>query len=200
MSGTNQEDPAAPQGSGGTDGLPAKRGPFAYLLLVFFCWHGGFLIFSIIPRAPGQEDPGNPAMDFYRLLTAGRQVWNMFETIPVLHSLDVRLEGLGEKEGKITAGCLLPGFKPCPTPEQPRYYVLFHRLLLTPGGAAFREAYLRKAAQLFPARPGFGVGAGPSLVMDARYTRNLYHIRRDGRVSLWVTKSFAPDGTVEDSP
>ena len=185
---------------GEADGSSARSRLLRGLLLIFCCWHAGFLIISIFPRRLGQEDPGHLAMDLYRLLTGGRQLWSMFETIPVLHSLDARLEGEDETGGKITAGCVLPGFKPYPKPEQSRYYVLFHRLLFTANGVGFREAYLRKVAQLLPAQRGSMAGRNWVLVMDTAYTRNLVHSRRDGQLSLQFTKTFGPAGAGGNSP
>lgn len=189
-----------PDSSREAGGSPAKRRLLAGLLLIFCCWHAGFLIVSIIPRGPGQDEPGSPAMDLYRLLTGGRQVWNMFETIPVLHSMDARLEGEDEAGRTITAGCVLPGFTPYPKPESSRHYALFHRLLWSSNGAAFREAYLRKAANLLQNQRDSGARGNWSLVVDADYTRNMFYSRRDGLMSLRVTKTFGPDGQVGTSP
>lgn len=191
----NQEDvgDSAEHGShGDVAHASAKSRFFATLLLIFCCGHAMFLIFSIMPRSRGQDDPGSPAMDLYRLVTGGRQVWNMFETIPILHSLDARLEAGDATGRRITAGCVLPGFMPYPKPETSRYYILFHRMLATSSGAAVREAYLRKIAQLSSAQRGSGIGGPWSLVMDVEYTRNLFHIRRDGQISMPVTKVFGP--------
>lgn len=171
-------------------GVPMKSRLLTGLLLAFCCWHAVFLLISIIPAPPARDDPGNPGVDLYRLVLGGRQQWNMFETIPVLHSMDVRLEGEDEAGGKITTGCVLPGFKPYPKPEDSRYYVLFFRLMLFDNKVAFQEAYLRKAAQLISAPRSPGAGGKWSLVMDLEYTRNLVHSRRDGQVSMLLTKTF----------
>lgn len=128
-------------------------------------------------------------MDTYRLLTGGRQLWNMFESIPALHSLDMRIEMEDEAGGKTLVGCVLPGFQPYPKPEISRYYVLFHRLLASPSGDAFREAYLRNVASLLPAQKGSGKW---SLVKDAEFIRDLFYSRRDGQISLPVVTNFAP--------
>ena len=172
----------------------------AALLLIFCCGHAVFLIVSIIPRTRGQDDPGNPAMDLYRSLTGGRQVWNMFETIPVLHSLDARLEARDATGATITAGCVLPGFRRYPQPETSRYYILFHRMLATSSGAAIREAYLKKINQMPSPPRDFGSGGPWSLVMDVEYTRNLFHIRRDGQIAMPVTKVFGPASPGENPP
>ena len=200
MGSMSQDDAgAAPeQGSPAeAGGVPVRSCLLTGLLLAFCCWHAVFLVISLIPPPPGRDDPGNPAVDLYRLVLGGRQQWNMFETIPVLHSMDVRLEGEDEAGRKITAGCVLPGFKPYPKPEESRYYVLFYRLMLFDNKIAFQETYLRKAAQLISARRGSGAGGKWSLVMDLEYTRNLVHSRRDGQIPMLHTKTFAlpiPDG------
>jgi hypothetical protein len=173
------------------DGVPAKRRLLAGLLLAFCCGHAVFLLVSIIPAPPAQDDPGNPALDLYRLVLGGRQRWNMFETIPILHSLDVRLEGADAAGHKIIDGPVLPDFAPYPTPEDSRYYVLFYRLMFFDNKVPFRDAYLRKTAQLLQAARGSPVaGENWSLVADTAFTRNLFHIRRDGQLSMPVTKTF----------
>lgn len=160
------------------------------LLLAFCCWHAVFLLISIVPAPPAKDDRGNPTVDLYRLLLGGRQHWHVFVSIPLLHSMDVRLEHEDENGGKITAGCVLPGLKPYPIPEDTRYYQIFWRLAVFSNEVAFREAYLRKAAQILSALRGSGAHGKWSLVMDLHYTRNLFHSRRDGQLSMLFTKTF----------
>ncbi len=172
-------------------GVPAKHRLLAGALLAFCCWHAGFLLVSIIPGPPAQEAPGSPALDLYRLALCGHQRWNMFETIPVLHSMDVRLEGEDAAGHKITAGPVLPGFTPYPAPEDSRFYVLLYRLMFFDNKVPFRDAYLEKVAQLLRATRGVAAaGEKWSLVADTAFTRNLFHIRRDGQLSMPVTKVF----------
>lgn len=171
-------------------GVPIRSRWSTGLLLAFCCWHAVVLIISIIPPPPARDDPGNPAMDFYRLVLSGRQQWNMFETIPVLHSMSARLEGEDGTGGKITDGCVLPGFKPYPMPEDSRYYVLFYRMMFFDNKVAYRDAYLKKAAQLVSARQGSEARRTWSFVLDRAYTRSLIHILHDGQLSLPVRQAF----------
>jgi hypothetical protein len=170
--------------------VPVRGRMASALLLIFCCWHAVFLIFSIKPPPPARDDPGNPAVDLYRIALGGRQLWFMFETIPVLHSLDVRLEGEDAMGRKVTTGCVLPGFKPYPRPEDSRYYVLMFRLMFFDNKTAFRDAYLRKVAQLLAAARGPAAGKNWSLVVDTVFTRILSESRRDGQVSMPVTNTF----------
>ena len=192
-------DPMSPQDPGGVpdpgsaviaDGTPVRGRIASALLLIFCCWHAVFLILSIKPPPPARDDPGIPAVDLYRLALGGRQLWFMFETIPVLHSMDVRLEGEDAMGRKVTAGCVLPGFKPYPRPEDSRYYVLLFRLMFFENKTAFRDAYLRKVAQLLVAARGPDAGRNWSLVADTAFTRILSESRRDGQVSAPVTNAF----------
>jgi hypothetical protein len=184
------EDPrhGCPSGAGG---VPVKSRLLKGLLLAFCCWHAVFLLISIIPTPPGRNDAGNPALELYRLTLGGRQMWNVFDSIPVLHSMDVRLEHEDEKGGKTIAGCVLPGFKPYPKPEDSRHYQIFWRMASFPNEVTFQEAYLKKAAQFLPAQQGTGAPGKWSLVMDLEYTRNLVHSRRDGQLTMPLTKTFA---------
>lgn len=190
MSGKTPEDLAPQEGAApAVEALPRSRWARG-LLLAFCCWHAGFLLYSMIPAPAAQDAPGHPVLDFYRLALGGHQRWNMFETIPVLHSLDVRLVGEnGTREGA-TAGPVLPGFAPYPHPESARYYNAFYRLLLANETIAYRDAYLRKVAQLFPAHPSSAAGEQWMVVADQDYTRNIFHSRRGGPVSVMVTKTF----------
>jgi len=167
--------------------VPARRGLWSGLLLAFCCWHALFLVISIVPETPGRDETANPVLDLYRVAVGGRQKWNMFESIPTLHSLDVRLESEDENGNVTVVGPILPGFKPYPKPEDARYYVSFYRLVSV---EPFRDAYLRKVARLLPPRPAPEAGGRWSLVVDAEYTRHLFHIKRDGQVSTLATKAF----------
>lgn len=179
----------SPENGHPADGGSMKSRLLAGLLLVFCCWHAVFLVISVIPMPPARHGSGNPALNLYRTALAGRQDWDFFPTIPALHSMELRLEGVDESGGKLTTGCILPGFEPYPDPENLRYYVLFHLLLLSPDHVAFRDAYCRKANQLLSTHGGLGAGRNWSLVMDAQYTRNLFHSRRDGQLSAPVRKT-----------
>ncbi len=190
MSEPNQggEENAPDRGDSEDDGTtPPKNRWWKALLLAFCCWHAVYLIISIAPAAPSRGDRGNPVLDLYRLMFGGVQQWNMFDTIPVLHSLDVRFESKDATGAKITRGCVLPGFKPYPKPESARYYVLLGRLATFSNDTPYRDVSMRKAAGLLPPP---GAGESWSFVVDEGYTRNLFHIRRDGHISMPVTKTL----------
>lgn len=161
------------------------------LFLAFCCWHALFLVCSIIPVPPTRENPGNPAVALYRLVLGGRQEWNVFNSIPVVHSMDAWIEHEDEKGEKEIVGCVLPGLKPYPVPEETRCYQIFWRLAFFSDGLAFQEAYLKKAAQLLSSLRSPGARGKCSLVMDVEYTRTLSLISRDGQLSLPITKTFA---------
>ena len=190
------EHPSLPEAGVVAFRIPWLKG----LLLAFCCWHAVVLILSINPPPPAREDPGNPAMDFYRLALSGRQQWNMFETIPVLHSMGARLEGKDERGGIITAGCVLPGFKPYPRPEDSRYYVLIYRMMFFDNKVPYRDAYLKKLANEVSARQSTGERRTWSLVLDGAYTRNLVHILRDGQLAMPVSQTYALPTTGGSAP
>ncbi len=170
--------------------VPVKSRLLKGLFLAFCCWHAVFLVISIIPGPRGWDESRNPALNLYELVLGGQQQWNLFFTIPVQHSFDARLEGEDEAGGRITAGCVLPGFKPYPKPHNSRYYVLFNQLIFSSNLTGYRDAYLRKAGQLLPAQRESGAGEHWALVLDAQYTRNLFYSRRGGQMSLPFRKVF----------
>ena len=168
------------------------------LLLAFCCWHAVFLVISIIPAPPAKDDPPNLALDTYRLLFAGRQQLKMFETIPVQRSLSVRFQREDKTGNLVTSGCVLPGFKPYPEPENIRYYVLFYRMAFSADMAAYRDAYFQKAEPLLAVQYGEGAEEGErwKFVIEAEYTRHLTQIKRSGLLSMPFSKAF--DLTVAD--
>lgn len=169
------------------------------LLLLFCCGHALFLLWSLNPPPPIGDSRGHPAVEFYRAAFGGRQQWNMFDTIPVLHSLDVWIEGPGSEDAKPTLGCVLPGFTEYPEPEKARYYNAFYRLLLSNENVAYRGAYLRKVAQTLAVRKD--IANGPwSVVVRQEYTRNLFHVRRDGQIGMAVVNSFDLPGASDALP
>lgn len=171
-------------------GAPVSSRWLAGLLLTFCCWHAAFLLGSIIPAPPTREIPGNLALALYRLLVVGRQEWNVFNSIPVVHSMDAWLEHEDEKGDPITAGCVLPGLKTYPIPEETRLYQIFWRMTFVSDGIPFKEAYLKKAAQLLSAARGSAAREKWTLVLEVEYTRTLVLSRHDGQLSLPITKTF----------
>jgi hypothetical protein len=170
------------------------------LLLAFCCGHAVFLIYSVFPRRSAADDHKNAALDLYRLVFSGRQQWNLFYTIPLQHSMDIRLEGDDGTGGKIEAGSILPGLKPYPQPEEARYYGVFYRMLFSSDNVAYRDAYFRKAAQLLQDEGGAEAGENWSLVLDVEYTRTLFHSRRDGKMWMPFTKAFPLRDALTNSP
>lgn len=183
--------------SGGDSAGPAQRGPFpvknrvgAALLVGFCCWHSIFLIAAVVPRTVGRDERGNPATDLYRTLVSGPQQWNVFETIPLLHSFDARIQvddGRGHRE---TLGSVMPGFAPYPRPENARYYNVFYRMLLDPDRSAFLEAYLRKAGTQMRSPQGGAFTGHWALVVDVEWTRILGESRRGGALYVPATRAF----------
>lgn len=170
--------------------LRAKTTLWALLMLVFCCWHAGFLIVSILPRDKEARERGNPAMNLYRLFVGGDQHWNMFETIPQHHSLGARIEVYDEKGGRTILGSVMPGFSPYPDPEDARYYNVFFRILMDSEKSRLFHAYLRKIDALLGARHGNSIAGHWAMVVDVEWMRVLSEIRRDGVLYVPGTRSF----------
>jgi len=171
---------------------PAKGRVGAGLLLAFCCGHAAFLIASIVPRHAVPPERRNPALKLYRTFVGGEQQWNMFETIPTLHSFDARIEADDGQGGRTTVGTVLPGFAPYPKPERSRYYVLFNRMLLNSPQPSFFEAYLRKTDDLLRAQPGNSGARRWAMVVDVEWTRTLIHSSRDGVLYVPASRAFDP--------
>jgi hypothetical protein len=170
------------------------------LLLLFCCWHAGYLLYSIVPRVAGQDAPGAPLLDAYRCVTGSRQVWRLFHTIPLLRSLTMRLEAEISGGTRPSAGCLLPGFGSFPIEENSRFYTLAERLLTNPLGIPYREPYLRKI------NPLLNEGLPPAeqapwvLVFEGEFIRNLFYFRVDKRLSIPFRKEFGLGKAQQEQP
>ena len=181
------EDPATATQSGA---FPVKGRVWAVLLLGFCCWHAGFLIASIVPRQTDDGKKGSPAMNLYRTFVSGDQRWNMFESIPLHHSLNARIEVDDGKGGRATMGSVMPGFTPYPNPEDARYYNSFFRILLDPARSAFFQAYLRRTDALLRTRHGNAITGRWALVVDVECMRTLILSSRDGVLYVPASRSF----------
>ena len=186
----------------------------AVLLVGFCCWHAVFLIASIVPRNTAGDALGNGvpnfyrrfvawqermmpdnsrrirALNFYRLLVSGDQQWNMFETIPTLHSFDTRIEVDDGRGGRTTLGSMMPGFTPYPHPEDARYYNLFYRMLQGSDRSPQFLAYLRRTEGLLNARYGNAIAGHWKLVVDVEWTRDLSQSSRDGGLYVPAVRFF----------
>lgn len=193
--GSHAPCPRAP----GEQVVAAHRWP-GRLLLVFCCWHSSFLIFSILPRGPGQELPGNPVLEWYRALTGSRQCWTMFHTIPVLHALDAHMEAVKPDDSRVSSPCMIPGFTSFPARGTARSKTFLERLLASPLGEPFRSAYVRKVNHLQNAGLPEAERLEWKLVFEGEAIRTLFYSRRDGRFSLPFTKVFPPEAPLEKLP
>ena len=180
----------APASEAQSDVLPLKSRAMSMLLLGFCCCHAVFLIASIVPRETPSGKSANPALSLYRLLLSGGQQWNVFETIPLFHSLDVRIEVNDGEGGRKTIGSVQPGFAPYPQPEVSRYYVTFHRMLLNSKPPSFFAAYLQRTDDLLRARYGSAITGQWAMVVDVEQTRTLLYSQRDGVLYAPGTNSF----------
>lgn len=160
------------------------------LLLAFCCFHAVFLIVSVAPKNTFLAAKGNFALDLYRTFIGGPQQWNLFHSIPDHHSLELRIVLDDAQGGRSSVGCVLPGFTDYPSPEKPRYYNLFYRMLTNDHRPSFFEAYLRRLEAGLKARHGGAVPGSWELVADVEWTRTLLHIKRDGRLYAPGTRSF----------
>jgi hypothetical protein len=91
----------------------------------------------------------------------------------------------------------LPDFAPYPKPERARYFAGLYRLVSV---EPYRDAYLQRLGQQLPARVGLDDRRHWSFVVDAEYTRNLYHVRRDGHMSVLTSKAFDLPSPRGDAP
>jgi hypothetical protein len=115
----------------------------------------------------------------YQALTGIWQDWDMFTTIPYLHSYDVALDVTEANGTSEASGPLLPGLRPYD--GDIRTEALFTRVLEEQAFAGYREGYFRSVCAALRASSGKG---GQTLVFREKYERirALAEIRAGGGI------------------
>lgn len=147
------------------------------VIVVFATVHLIFLLFGVLPLPWRDRIHLTPVFSFYERITRSHQVWNMFDTIPNMHSLDARLvvkEG-GQKPHLV--GMVLPGLRRFSQNDQVRFHNWMMNTIFNPSRGVFRESYMKSAAAALLSSGRYGPDAEVSLEALPLYTRSLLGVR-----------------------
>lgn len=161
-------------------------------ILFFGTVHLAFLAVSILPR-PWTESVGVGAITHaYEATTTCLQDWSMFETIPNIHHLDVRLivESPGAAPQRV--GMRLPGLLPYPQPEHARYRNWATLVLLRQDRSDQREPYMRRVAAELLKSGRYPPEATVRLDCEVWYTRSLLGVRKLREIAVLRPTSMGP--------
>jgi hypothetical protein len=155
-----------------------------FIIVAFATCHAAKLLVGIIPESRRPDPIPFGLAHAYEVLTGSQQNWNMFQSIPSHHAYTARIVITGADGKERHLGPLLPGFQAYPTPENARIYLLFD-FTLTQFWAAkdLRTAYLQRIDRALREEQRISTGETWCFEAQADFTRHLFHIRRDGRLS-----------------
>ena len=153
--------------------LPGRK----KVILVFASAHLVFLLFGMLPERWRDQIHVSPVFRFYERTTRCHQLWNMFETIPNMNSLEVRLvvQEAGRKPRE--EGVILPGLRRFSQHDEVRLNNWMINVIFKPARGVFRESYMHGAAAALLQSGRYGPGAQVSLEAIPAYTRSLVGVR-----------------------
>lgn len=147
------------------------------VIVVFASVHLVFLLFGVLPLRWRNGMHLTPAFSFYERITRSHQVWNMFETIPNMHSLNARLIVQEGKQKPREEGVVLPGLRRYARHDEMRFYNWMSNVIFNPTRGVFRESYMKSAAEALLRSGRYSPRAQVSLEVIPSYTRSLLGVR-----------------------
>ena len=154
------------------------------VILIFASVHLVYLMLGALPETWRDTIHVSVFHRFYERITRCHQAWNMFETIPNMHSMKARLI-VQEKGRKARAeGMVLPGLRPFSQHDQVRLNNWMLNVIFTSSRSVFREAYMRNAADALLRSGRYSPSAQVSLEVVPSYTRSLLGVRALKEISV----------------
>ncbi len=147
------------------------------VIVVFATVHLAFLLFAVLPLRWRDRIHLTPVFALYERITRSHQVWNMFETIPNMHSLDARLVVQEGKQKPREEGVVLPGLRPYSRHDEQRFNNWMVNVIFNSSRGVFRESYMKSAAEALLRSGRYGPRAQVSLEVIPSYTRSLLGVR-----------------------
>jgi len=168
------------------------RRMFVNLVACFAVIHAAYLVVQIIPHALRPKLPWRELMPAYKTLTGSEQVWDMFESIPSYEAFDATIQ-ITSRSGEIRElGPVMPGMRKYRDLEGPRLHCVMDRMTWVGKFHPFQLSYLKKMDEVLKERDLLDEGDVWTLRYDLDYIRHLFHVRKDGQVSLRKVKEFSP--------
>lgn len=147
------------------------------LIVALATVHLLFVLLGMVPAPWRDKTFVSPAFRAYERLTRCHQVWNMFETIPNMNRLEVRLVVQEEGYRAREEGVVLPGLRHFSQHDQVRLNNWMVNVIFNPTRGVFREAYMHHAAQALLRAGHYGPRAKMTLEALPSYTRSLVGVR-----------------------
>lgn len=157
-----------------------------------------FLVIGLIPPRLRNDGATGSVLGTYEKWTGTEQRWDMFETIPQLHKLEVGLMEVRSEGAIRRSRVILPELDPYPVPESARHYGLFHRLIWQPDGPDYANAYLKRVADQLAASPR--PPEAIALQVDAWHTRSLRGVKALGEIAVNKVATYGPVPVAEPVP
>lgn len=170
------------------------------LVASFAVLHAAYLVTQILPYDLRPRSPWRGLVPAYETITGCEQEWVMFETIPSYHAFDAVIQVKDQKGEIRELGPVLPGMRRYRDIDGPRLHNLMDRLKWEGKFLPFQVNYLKKMDGLLKERHLLNEGDIWTLRFDLDYTRHLFHIRKDGQLSLRTVKEFSPPKSRPFSP
>lgn len=136
-----------------------------------------FLLLGMLPVPWRDKIALSPAFNAYERLTRCHQEWNMFETIPNMNRLEVRLVVQEEGRRAREEGVVLPGLRRFSQHDQVRLNNWMMSVIFNATRGVFREAYMHRAAEALLRSGRYTPRAKVTLEVIPAYTRSLVGVR-----------------------
>lgn len=147
------------------------------VIVVFATVHLVFLLVGMLPVPWRAKLIVSPAFLFYERFTHCHQLWNMFETIPNMHSLEARLVVQEGAHKPREEGMVLPGLRRFSQKDEMRLNTWMINVVFNPTRGVFRESYMKSAAAALLRSGRYSPKALVSLEVIPSYTRSLLGVR-----------------------
>ncbi len=170
--------------------IPALPCLAKWVIVVFASFHGLILLISVAPVNLPPHSTLLPVLKPYHELTGTSQQWNMFYTIPQMHSMSATMK-IEYPDGRVEEkGPLLPDMKVIRFPEKVRYFHVMLRIIHQERTSKYRDAWQAALAERM-AQDG---GRSFEVKIETQLIRHLFHIAKDGKLSKTLFDRFGTYG------
>ncbi len=146
------------------------------------------MVLGIFPAESGPGKYIEGKLGGIRWTTGAMQRWGMFHTIPTLHRVRFRIVAKDSGGEGREYGVGLPGLRRVEAREEIRYHYTFLRIF--DSDPEYLAPYVAAVAEELRASDRGLVEF--SIEIEFEFTRHLYHIRKDGEMTMVVPKTMGP--------
>lgn len=168
--------------------LSGREKAIVVLATVHLC----FLLLGMLPLSWRDKVHVSPVFHVYERITRCHQLWNMFETIPNMNSLEARLVVKEEGRKAREEGVVLPGLRRFSQHDQVRLNNWMVNVIFNPARGVFREAYMHSAAVALLRSGRYSPRAEVTLEVLPAYTRSLAGVRTLNEIAVEKPSVLGP--------